>query len=64
MAQHLKFIILFAFSLSACHISAQSLRKLMERRSESLNQNGKRAHRETESLITTTKIIATIIYTA
>ena len=31
MAQHLKFIILFAFSLSACHISAQSLRKLMER---------------------------------
>lgn len=30
MAQHLKFIILFAFSLSACHISAQSLRKLME----------------------------------
>lgn len=31
MTQHLKFIILFVFSLSACHISAQSLRKLMER---------------------------------
>lgn len=31
MKQRLKFIILFAFSLSVCHISAQSLRKLMER---------------------------------
>lgn len=31
MTQHLKSIILFVFSLSACHTSAQSLRKLMER---------------------------------
>lgn len=31
MTHHLKFIILFIFTLSACHTSAQSLRKLMER---------------------------------
>lgn len=30
MTQHLKFILLFVFTLSACHMSAQSLRKLME----------------------------------
>lgn len=30
MAQHLKSTLLFVFTLSACHISAQSLRKLME----------------------------------
>lgn len=31
MTHHLKYIILFVFTLSACHTSAQSLRKLMER---------------------------------